>query len=163
MSMRSLIPTGWLMVILGAVLGVGGIVAGQPLTGGILLVSLIGSGAFMIWLAKGWDTPLKDSTELYTYGRPANAEVLSVKNAVLASDGTRTAELSLRVSPVNESAFKTTRTVALPGGNVPSAGQQVTVKFDPNSRKNFVLMADNVEVKDRIHASADAYFGGLKA
>lgn len=163
MSMRSLIPTGWLMVLLGLVLGIGGIVLGQPLTGAVLLVSLAGSGVFMVWLAQGWDRPLEDSSELYAYGRPANAEVLSVKDAVLASDGTRTAELTLRVSPVNESAFKTTRTVALPGGDVPSAGQQVTVKFDPNSRKNFVLMAGNVEVKDRIHSTADAYFGGLKA
>jgi hypothetical protein len=163
MSMRSLIPTGWLMVVLGVALGAGGIAAGQALTGAVLLVSLVGSGAFMIWLAKGWDTPLKDSSELYTYGRPANAEVLVVKDPVLAADGTRTATVTLRVSPVNESAFKTTRPLALPGGNVPVVGERVTVKFDPNSRKNIVLMTENVQVKDRLHATADAHFGGLKA
>ena len=51
-------------------LGVGGIAAGQAVTGAILLVSLAGSGWFMIWLGKGWDKPLDDSAELYKYGRP---------------------------------------------------------------------------------------------
>ena len=52
MRMRSL-PTGWLMIVLGVVLGVGGIAAGQAVTGSILLVSLAGSGAFMMWLGPG--------------------------------------------------------------------------------------------------------------
>jgi hypothetical protein len=162
MSMRTLAPIGWLMIALGVILGVGGIAAGQPVTGAILLVSLAGSGWFMIWLGKGWDKPLDDSSELYKYGRPANAEVLAVEEPTLAADGTRTAKLTVKVSPVNESSFKSTRTVALPGGNVPAVGSTLTVKFDPNSRKNFVLLEENVEVKDHVTAASEAFFGGLQ-
>ena len=143
--MRTLAPIGWLMIALGVLLGVGGIAAGQAVTGGILVVSLVGSGWFMIWLGKGWDKPLDDATELYKYGRPANAEVLSVEGSSLTADGTQTAELTVKVSPVNESSFKSTRLVALPG-QVPAVGSTVTVKFDPNSRKNFVLLEQSHEV-----------------
>ena len=163
MSMRTLPPIGWLNVLLGVVLGVGGIVMGQPLTGGILLVSLVGSGAFMIWLGSGWDQPLDDAAELYKYGRPANGQVLAVEETVLSTDGTRTAKLRVQISPVNESTYTSTRTVALPGGRVPAVGQQVTVKFDPNSRKNFVLLEQNVAVKDHITASMEQFSTGLKA
>ena len=162
MSMRTLAPIGWLMIVLGLVLGVGGIAAGQAVTGAILLVSLAGSGWFMIWLGKGWDEPLDDSSELYKYGRPANAEVVSVEDSSLSPDGTRTAKLTVKVSPVNESSFKSTRTVALPGGDVPVAGSTVTVKFDPNSRKNFVLLEETYEVKDNITATSEGFFGGLQ-
>ena len=62
---------------------------------------------------------------------------------------------------MNESSFKSTRTVALPGGAVPAVGSTVTVKFDPNSRKNFVLLEESYEVKDHITASSEAFFGGL--
>ena len=163
MSMRVLPPIGWLNVLLGVVLGAGAVAMGQPLTGGILLVSLVASGAFMIWLGSGWDQPLDDAAELYKYGRPANGQVLAVENTVLSPDGTRTAELRVQISPVNESAYTSTRTVALPGGRVPAAGQQVTVKFDPNSKKNFVLLEENVQVKDHITASMEQFSTGLKA
>ena len=161
MSMRTLAPIGWLMIGLGVLLGVGGIVAGQAVTGVILLVSLAGSGWFMIWLGQGWDKPLDDASELYKYGRPANAEVLSVEDAALAADGTRTAKLTVQVSPVNESSFKSTRLVALPGGQVPAVGSTLTVKFDPNSRKNFVLLEESFQVKDHVTATSEAMFGGL--
>jgi hypothetical protein len=161
MSMRTLPPIGWLMIVLGVVLGVGGIAAGQAVTGAILLISLAGSGWFMIWLAKGWDKPLDDAADLYKYGRPANAEVLSIEDSSLSADGTRTAKLGLKVSPVNESSFKSTRLVALPGGVEPRVGSTVTVKFDPNSRKNFVLLEETVEVKDHVTATSEALFGGL--
>lgn len=157
MSMRTLPPIGWLNVLLGLVLGVGGFVIGQPLTGVILLVSLVASGAFMIYLGRGWDSPLEDAAELYTYGRPANGQVLAVENTVLCADGTRTAKLRVQVSPVNESTFTSTRTISLPGGRVPAVGQQVTVKFDPNSRKNFVLMEENVQVNDHITQSMESF------
>lgn len=160
--MRTLPPIGWLMIALGLVLGVGGIAAGQAVTGAILLVSLAGSGWFMIWLGKGWDKPLDDASELYKYGRPANAEVLSVEGSPLSADGTRTAELTVKVSPVNESSFKSTRKVALPGGGVPVVGSTVTVKFDPNSRKNFVLLEESYQVTDNITASGEAFLGGLQ-
>jgi len=150
MSMRTLTPIGWLMIALGLLLGIGGIAAGQVVTGAILLVSLAGSGWFMIWLGKGWDKPLDDAAELYKYGRPANAEVLSVEDSSLSPDGTRTAKLTVKVSPVNESSFKSSRPVALPGGEVPAVGSTVTVKFDPNSRKNFVLLEESYEVKSAL-------------
>ncbi len=146
MSMRTLAPIGWLMIALGLILGVGGIAAGQAVTGAILLVSLAGSGWFMIWLGKGWDKPMDDATDLYEYGRPANAEVLAVDGSSLTADGVRTTELTVKVSPVNESSFKSKRTVAVPGGDVPAVGSTVTVKFDPNSRKNFVLLEESYDV-----------------
>jgi hypothetical protein len=155
--MRTLPPLGWLNILLGVVLGVGGIVMGQPLTGAILLISLVGSGAFMIWLGSGWDKPLDDAADLYKYGRPANGQVLAVEDPTLAPDGTRTAKLRVQISPVNESTYTSTRTVALPGGRVPAVGQPVTVKFDPNSRKNFVLLEENVQVKDHVTASMEAF------
>ena len=163
MSMRILPPIGWLNVLLGLVLGAGGFVVGQPLTGGILLVSLVASGAFMIWLGSGWDQPLDDAAELYRYGRPANGQVLAVEDTLLSADGTRTAKLRVQISPVNESTYTSTRTVAFPGGRVPAAGQQVTVKFDPNSKKNFVLLEENVQVKDHVTASMEQFSAGVKA
>jgi hypothetical protein len=106
-----------------------------------------------------WNAPLDDAAELYRYGRPANAEVLSVEQTAAMSDGTRTAKVAVRVSPVNESSFKSTRTVALPGARVPAVGSTITVKFDPNSRRNFVLLEESYEVRDRVTATADALFG----
>src|SRR5215217_5461998 len=111
--------SGWLMVVLGVAIGGGAAVAGQPAFGGIMLLSLAGSGAFMVWLANGWDKPLEDATELYKYGRPANAVIEKVAEEQLRPDGVRLAKLTLRVSPVNESSFKTTRLLALPKARVP--------------------------------------------
>ncbi len=51
--MRMTVYSGWLMVILGVVIGGGAAVAGQAGFGAIMLVSLAGSGAFMVWLAGG--------------------------------------------------------------------------------------------------------------
>jgi hypothetical protein len=135
------------------VIGGGAAVAGQAGFGAIMLVSLAGSGAFMVWLANGWDKPLEDATELYKYGRPANAVIEKVAEETLRPDGVRTAKLTLRVTPVNESAFKTTRVLALPKARVPSTGETVTVKFDPQSRKNVVLMEEEFEVVDHITAA----------
>ena len=148
--MKMTVYAGWLMVILGVVIGGGAIVAGYAGFGTIMLLSLSGSGAFMVWLADGWDTPLEDASELYKYGRPANAEVLKVEDEQLRPDATRLAKLTLRVAPVNESAFKTTRLLALPGGRVPAVGEQVTVKFDPQSRKNVVLLEESYAVEDHV-------------
>src|SRR4051812_26556520 len=136
--MRMTVYSGWLMVILGVVIGGGAAVAGYAGFGAIMLVSLAGSGAFMVWLANGWDKPLEDASELYKYGRPANAVVERVSDEQLRPDGVRLAKLTLRVSPVNESAFRTTRLLALPKARVPSVGEKMTVKFDPQSRKNVV-------------------------
>jgi hypothetical protein len=169
--MRYMVYSGYLLIVLGVLMAVGGVIggmAGGPAAAGLLLgvggagLGVLAGGAFMVWLGRGWDTPLDSAADLYKYGRPANAEVLSVDGAQLDAAGTRTAKLSLRVSPVNESQFKTTRTVALPGGRVPNVGETVTVKFDPNSRKDFVLLEQSFEVKDHVNQAADAYFGGLQ-
>ena len=159
--MRVTVYAGWMMIVVGLVVGIGGIVAGQPLFGGIMLVSLVGSGAFMVWLASGWDKPLDDAQELYKYGRPANATVLAVEDQQVRSDGVTTAKVSLQVAPRNESEFKTTRVLALPGGRVPSVGERVTVKFDPNSRKNVVLEEQAYEVKDHVSVVRDTMRSGM--
>jgi hypothetical protein len=151
--MRMTVYTGWLMVVLGVVIGGGAIAVGQPLFGTIMLLGLAGSGAFMAWLADGWDKPLDDASQLYRYGRPANAVVERVSEETLRPDGVRLAKLTLRVSPVNESSFKTTRTLALPKARVPAVGERMTVKFDPQSRKNVVLLEENFQVEDHITAA----------
>ena len=169
MSMRTLVPTGWLLIAVGVAMIVGGVAASGSVGGAGMLLGLgggglgcVASGAFMIYMGRGWDTPLDSATELYKYGRPANAEVLAVEDSQLDAKGMRTAKLSVRIAPVNESAVKSTRTVALPGGRIPNVGETVTVKFNPNSRKDFVLLEESFEVKDHINASADAFFGGLQ-
>jgi hypothetical protein len=151
--MRVMVYCGWLMVGLGVVLGAGGVAALGPAFGAIMFVSMAGSGAFMVWLGRGWDKPLDDAAELYRYGRPANAEVLKVEDEQLRPDATRLARLTLRVAPVNESAYKTTRLLALPGARVPAVGERVTVKFDPRSRKNVVLLEDSYVVEDHVAAA----------
>jgi hypothetical protein len=148
--MKMTVYSGWLMIVIGAVIGIGAIVAGQPAFGAIMLVALGGSGAFMVWLARGWDKPLDDAQDLYKYGRPANATVTGIEDEQVRPDGVRTAKVSLHVAPVNESEFKTTRVLALPGGVAPAVGARVTVKFDPNSRKNVVLLEEEYEVEDSI-------------
>jgi hypothetical protein len=151
--MRMTVYSGWLMVVLGVVIGGGAVAAGQAGFGAIMLVSLAGSGVFMVWLANGWDKPLEDASELYKYGRPANAVIDKVEGETLRPDGVRLAKLTLRVTPVNESPFKTTRVLALPKARVPAVGEKVTVKFDPQSRKNVVLLEQEFEVVDHITAS----------
>src|SRR4051794_35981561 len=123
--MRMTVYAGWLMIVLGVVIGVGAGVAGQIGFGAIMLASLTGSGAFMVWLADGWDKPLESSDELYKYGRPANATVMKVADEQLRADGVRLAKLTLRVTPVNEPDYKTTRLLALPKGRVPAVGEQL--------------------------------------
>jgi hypothetical protein len=145
--------SGWLMVVLGVVVGAGAIAVGHAGFGTIMLLSLSGSGAFMVWLANGWDKPLDDAGELYKYGRPANAVVERVSDETLRPDGVRLAKLTLRVSPVNESSYKTTRVLALPKARVPAVGESLTLKFDPQSRKNVVLLEDNFQVEDHITAA----------
>ena len=151
--MRMTVYAGWLMVILGVVIGGGAAVAGQAGFGALMLVSLAGSGGFMVWLAGGWDKPLEDASELYKYGRPANAVVEKVSDEQLRPDGVRLAKLTLRVSPVNEPDYRTTRVLALPKGRVPAVGEQLTVKFDPQSRKNLVLLEESFQVEDHITAA----------
>jgi hypothetical protein len=145
--------SGWLMVVLGVVIGGGAAVAGHAGFGALMLVTLAGSGAFMVWLGSGWDKPLEDSSELYRYGRPANATVEKVADETLRPDGVRLAKLTLRVSPVNESSYRTTRTLAMPAARFPAVGERMTVKFDPQSRKNVVLLEEEYEVVDHITAS----------
>ena len=151
--MRMTVYSGWLMVALGVVIGGGAAATGYAGFGAIMLVSLAGSGAFMVWLANGWDKPLEDASELYKYGRPANAIVEKITEETLRPDGVRTAKVTLQVSPVNESSYRTTRVLALPKARVPAIGERVTVKFDPQSRKNVVLLEEEFEVVDNITAA----------
>ena len=151
--MRMTVYAGWINLLVGAVIGIGAMVAGHAGFGAIMLLALGGSGAFMIWLGSGWDKPLDDASELYKYGRPANATVLAVSDEQLQPDGVRLAKLKLKVTPRNESAYKTTRTLALPRGRTPVVGQQVTLKFDPQSRKNVVLLEESFQVEDHITAA----------
>jgi hypothetical protein len=149
-----MVYSGYLMVLVGLAVGVPAMVAGETAFGAIMIASLTGSGAFMIWLGQGWDTPLEDSAELYKYGRPANATVLNVADEQLRPEGVRVAKLTLHVTPRNESDYKTTRVLALPGGRAPAVGERVTVKFDPQSRKNLVLLEEAYEVEDHVTAAA---------
>jgi hypothetical protein len=157
--MRSLVYVGWLMIGVGAALGAGFAASGATAFGVLMLAVLGASGAFMIWLASGWDKPLDSTDDLYKYGRPANATVTKVEDAELDARGTRTAKLSLRVTPRNERAYKTTQRVTLPGGRIPDIGETVTVKFDPRSRRRFVLLADTYEVRDAVQQAGDALAG----
>jgi hypothetical protein len=156
--MKTLVYVGWLMIGVGAAIGVGSAAAdvgGGVAFGALMFAVLGGSGAFMIWLARGWDKPLESSDDLYKYGRPANATVRKVEDAKLDAHGTRTAKLTVHVTPRNERAYKTTQRVALPDGRIPQVGETVTVKFDPNSRRQFVLLADTYEVRDTVQQAAD--------
>jgi hypothetical protein len=157
--MRALIWAGWLMVALGAALLAGSIAAGFALFGVLMLATLAGSGVFMILLARGWDKPLASPEELHRYGRPANATVLGVEDARLEAHGTRTAKLSLHVTPGNESSYETRRRVVLPGGRIPAEGETVTVKFDPHKRREVALVEDGYEVTDRVQRT----LAGLRA
>ncbi|MFL6041619.1 MAG: hypothetical protein ACJ740_09470 [Gaiellales bacterium] len=148
--MRITVYVGWLLAALGVAFLIGAGSQDQLLFGLVMLGSLSGPGLFMVWLGHGWDKPLESSDELYRYGRPANATVLKVDDVTLAPDGTRTAKLSVRVTPRNEGAYRATQRVALPGGRVPAVGETVTVKFDPNSRRQFVLLAESFEVTDHV-------------
>jgi sporulation protein YlmC with PRC-barrel domain len=148
--MRITVYAGWFMAALGVAFLVGAGTQDQLLFGLLMLGGLSGPGLFMVWLGHGWDKPLDSSGELYRYGRPANATVRRVDDVTLDANGTRTAKLSVRVTPRNESAYKTTQRVALPGGRVPSVGDTVTVKFDPNSRRQFVLLEESYEVVDHV-------------
>ena len=151
--MRMMVYSGWMMVVVGAVIGIGAAVAGYGGFGAIMLLSLSGSGAFMVWLGRGWDDPLDTADELYKYGRPANAVVENVTGEELRPDGVRVAKLKLHVTPRNEADYKTTRLLALPKGRVPVVGERVTVKFDPQARKNLVLLEENYEVEDSLEES----------
>ena len=144
---------GWINVLLGAALCVLFVGLGMAPLGVVLLVALAGSGAFMVWLGAGWDEPLADTAELHRYGRPANARVVSVGEAQLTGDGGRTARLKLNVAPVNESDYMVTRTLLLPGGRVPAVGEVVTVKFDPQKRRNLVLLEESFQVESSTAAA----------
>ena len=102
---------------------------------------------------KDWDKPLEDEAELHKYGRPANATVKGVDEVQLDAGGTRTAKLSLHVTPRNEGEYDTTQQVVLPGGRIPAVGETVTIKFDPNRRRRFVLLEEGHEVQDHVQKS----------
>jgi len=70
----------------------------------------------------------------------------------------RTTDARLAVAPVAREAgvgaisvdpYRLIR-VALPAGRVPAVGETVTIKFDPNSRRQFVLLEDSYQVVDHV-------------
>ena len=158
--MRFTYYTGWLLVALGIANVAGAALLGEPAFGAMMLVILAGTGAFLAWLAYGWDTPLEDTATLHEFGRPANATVTSVDDEKLSPDGTRTAKVGLHVRPVNEKAYKAKQTLVLPGGRVPFTGQEVTVKFDPRHRRSLVLLGEHEKIEDQI-AVASRTLGGF--
>jgi hypothetical protein len=158
MSMRTLKPIGWALIVLGVLMVIGGIAGGAAVSearAGLLLggiiggASCIGGGWLMIWLGAGWDEPAKTADDVYKFGRPANAQVVSAGEAQTGPDGVATVKLQLVISPLNESDIKATQTVAIKPGRYLTPGEVVTVKFDPNDRKSFVLLDDNYPVKDQ--------------
>jgi hypothetical protein len=144
---------GYANIVVGIVVGAGMVGAGLGIIGVLTGVSIFMSGVFMVWLASGWDKPIEDLSTLNKYGRPANAVVLGVEEEALDGAGGRSAKLKLNVAPVNESDFIVTRTLPLPGGRVPSVGETVTVKFDPQKRKNLILLDENYMVEDPMTAT----------
>jgi hypothetical protein len=150
---------GWANIVAGIAVGVVMVGVGLGIVGVLTGVVMVLSGVFMVWLAAGWDKPLADTAELHKYGRPANAVVLAVDEVTLDGAGGRTAKVKFQVAPVNESDFITTRTVELPGGKVPSVGETVTVKFDPKSRKNVILLEQAYEVVDHTTAAHRMFSG----
>ena len=153
--MRWTVYAGWLNIAVGLAIGVGAVAMGYPAFGALMLIALGGAGAFMVWLANGWDDPLEGMAELHRYGRPANATVMKVEDERLRPEGVRLAKLTLRVAPVNEPDFRTRRVLVLPKGRVPAVGERVTVKFDPQQRGNVVLLEETFEVKDRVTAARE--------
>ena len=154
--MRWVVYSGWMLVVIGVAFLAASIAAGQPLFGGAMLVAMGGPGLLMLRLGAGWDRPLETAGELHQWGRPANATVLAVSESSLDARGVRTATLKLRVTPRNEGAYTTTRTVTLPGGRIPATGETVTIKFDPNRRREFVLLEESYEVRDQVQLASDA-------
>ena len=151
---------GWINIVAGIAVGAVMVAVGLGIIGILTGAAMVASGAFMVWLAAGWDAPLADTAELEKYGRPANAVVLAVDEVSLDGAGARTAKVRFQVAPVNESDFITTRTIELPGGRVPSVGETVTVKFDPQSRKNVILLAEAYEVVDHTTAAHRMFQSG---
>jgi hypothetical protein len=151
---------GWVNVVAGIATGAAMVAVGLGIIGVLTGLAMVGSGVFMIWLAAGWDKPIEDLSTLHKYGRPANAIVLEVSEEALDGAGGRTAKLKLNVAPVNESDFIATRTLQLPGGRVPAVGETVTVKFDPQKRKNLILLEENYMVESPTAAAMRMVRGG---
>src|SRR4051794_41863976 len=102
--MRMTVYSGWLMVVLGVVIGGGAVAVGQAGFGTIMLLSLSGSGAFMVWLANGWGKPPEGASELYKDGRPANAGGRKGSEGALRPRGGRPPQPTLHGPPGNRAA-----------------------------------------------------------
>jgi hypothetical protein len=146
------------MIVLGVLMAVGGVAGGVAVSearAGLLLggiiggLSCVGGGWLMIWLGAGWDEPAKSADDIYKYGRPANAKVLAVGETQYGADGVGTVKLQLHIAPLNEDDYKSTQTVAVKQGRTLGVGDVVTVKFDPNDRKSFVLLDETYPVRDQ--------------
>ena len=150
MGMSWVRATGWLLVALGLASLAGSVAAGEPALGLLLFATTSPTGFFLAWLAAGWDRPMEDDQQVHRWGRPADAVVRSASEPRMEADGSWSAKVAFEVSPRNERRYRTTRRVTLPGGRVPDEGEAVTVKFDPNRRRDVVLLAERVEVVDQV-------------
>ena len=139
--MRFSFHLGWVMAVAGVCLLAGAASRAELGFGLLMLTSLTGTGLLLVWLCRDWGRPLDGAQELIRHGRPANATVKRVDDVSLESDGSRTARLTVHVTPLNETSYRTTQRVTLPHGRVPAVGEAVAIRFDPNRRRQFALPA----------------------
>jgi sporulation protein YlmC with PRC-barrel domain len=137
--MRFSFHLGWVMAVAGVSLLAGAASRGELGFGLLMLMSLTGTGLLLVWLCRDWGRPLEGAEELIRHGRPANATVKRVDDVSLERDGSRTARLTVHVTPPNETSYRTTQRVTLPHGRVPAVGEAVAIRFDPNRRRQFAL------------------------
>ncbi|MGI8579884.1 MAG: hypothetical protein ACR2K9_04985 [Solirubrobacteraceae bacterium] len=73
-------------------------------------------------------------------GRPAPATVLEVEEPAFATEeAAEGIQVTLEVTPVNESTFRAKARIAR-SRPTPRVGDQLRVKFDPNKRKHLIVM-----------------------
>lgn len=139
--MRFSFHLGWVMAVAGVSLFAAAASRGELEFGLLMLTSLAGPGLVLVWLCRDWCRPLEGAEELICHGRPANATVKRVDEVSLESDGSRTARLTVHVTPLHETSYRATQRVTLPHGRVPAVGEAVAIRFDPNRRRQFALPA----------------------
>jgi Short C-terminal domain len=136
--------SGVLFVVIGIAALIGGIAMGGPGSSGLIIVGVVflPCAALFFWIGN-WGImgkgKLDSRPELEEFGRPAYAEVLQVEPGV--GDAGSRARLKVNVTPANEGEYKTQ--VDVPSSmSVPTVGQTVSVKFDPNKRKRAILVGE---------------------
>jgi hypothetical protein len=139
---RSMYACGVLFAAIGAAAIAVGMASGGAL-GAILFGLMFAAVAALFFWVGSWgvnDTAPLEDAELQRLGRPAMATVLEVVVPQIATDAAAAGtQVTLEVTPVNESAFRAKARLT-PSRAVPRVGEQVKVKFDPNKRKHLIVM-----------------------